>query len=294
MTEVKAFNTWLQNEPSWLDDLDDLDEALVQYSFEHKLSKSRVGNLYAGVALAIPKARHKLPWLGAVLHGLQRLAPSMHTLPMPRPAALVLAVVLAQHGHLFASVVLIVQSAFGLRPSEALSITPASIVFPLSSFYEAGLIVLKHGSKTKSGRPESVRLFRGVHQLELALLHWCTLIASSSQTIAGNLTTSGYTSLLAKFSALLDLPPYSGHSARAGFATDQSMAGMSVNDIMNVTRHQCSKSLATYVDNASNVAQTTWGKVAPWVPTAKLIQQHPEQWFPQLGTYVRKISVNKR
>ena len=87
----------------------------------------------------------------------------------------------------------------------------------------------------------------------------------------------------------LGLPPYSGHSGRAGFVTDQSMAGVSVTDIAFVTRHQSIKTLAVYMDNASNVAQTSWGKVAPWVPIAKLIIRNPQQWFPQFGQRVSKL-----
>ena len=100
-----------------IDDLGILDHAVAQYRFENNLNKTRVSNLCAGIALAVPQTRHKLPWAQAVMLGLQSLAPSLHSLPMPRPAALALAVAMAQHGLLRASIVLVVQSAFGLRPS---------------------------------------------------------------------------------------------------------------------------------------------------------------------------------
>ena len=68
-----------------------------------------------------------------------------------------------------------------------------------------------------------------------------------------------------------------------------SLAGWSDADIMTVTRHASSKSLAVYQDNANNVAQTCWGKVAPYIPISKHIATSPEQWFPQLGAGVRKL-----
>ena len=97
-----------------------------------------MGNLCAGVALAVPQARHLVPWAQAVLLGLQRLAPSMHTLPMPRVSTLVLAVFMAQRGLLRLSVALTLQCAFGLRPSEALATSPSAIVFPTLSTTPVG------------------------------------------------------------------------------------------------------------------------------------------------------------
>ena len=190
--EVSEFNIWLNKYSVVFSDVPHLDRALVQYSYQSRLNKTRCANLYAGIAMAVPQARSNLPWLSAVLTGLQNMSPSIHSLPMPRPAAVILAVRLAQNGFPRLSVVLLVQSALGLRPSEALAITPDSVVFPGTSFYECGLIILKHGSRTKSGRPESVRLIPSAHQLEIALLHWCALNGPPNQPIAGNISTSVY------------------------------------------------------------------------------------------------------
>ena len=236
--------------------------------------------------MAVPQARHQLPWSQSVMLGLQRMTPSMHSLPMPRPAALVLAVFLAQRGLFRLSIVLVLQSAFGLRPSEALAITPASIVFPNTSYYNCGLIVFKLGSKTKSGRPESVRIFPKLHQLEIALLQWCVVNGPASAPISANVSVSSYSAAINKHSRLLNLPPYSGHSARAGFVSDMSLAGWTDSEIMTVTRHQSVKSFAVYQDNASNVAQTCWGKVSPWISRSKDIAAAPQNFFPQLGKAV--------
>ena len=82
--EVSAFNAWLKFNHLQICDLEILDDALVQYASIHNLSTSKLANLYAGVSLALPKARRKLPWTSAILAGAQRLMPAQHTLPMPK------------------------------------------------------------------------------------------------------------------------------------------------------------------------------------------------------------------
>ena len=100
--EVTLFNAWCASGNYHTDDLTDLDECLVHYVHEMHLSKTRVGNLYAGVALALPRAKKNLPWLLAVLNGMQHMLPAPHTLPMPKLAAIIIAVHLSQCGYVFA------------------------------------------------------------------------------------------------------------------------------------------------------------------------------------------------
>ena len=88
--------------------------------------------------------------------------------------------------------------------------------------------MLKLGSQTKLGRPESVRLFPNQHHLEIELLQWCVDNGVANAPISGNVSVSSYSSSINRYSRLLNLPPYSGHSARAGFVSDMSLAGSQI------------------------------------------------------------------
>ena len=93
-------------------------------------SKTRVGNLYAGLRLVIPAARKRLFWVLAIFAGMQRALPSMHTLPMPKRAATILAAYLSQNDYLFIGLLILLQQCRGLRPSELSSLSPNSFRLP--------------------------------------------------------------------------------------------------------------------------------------------------------------------
>ena len=66
--------------------------------------------------------------------------------------------------------------------------------------------------------------------------------------------------------------PWTGHSARAGFVTDQYLSGTSREIIAGVTRHQSLRTLQLYLDATAVAAgqfQHAYQKLAPLVEWAK-------------------------
>ena len=264
-------------------DTEELDETLVEYVNDHIFSKSRIQNLYNGIATAVPKARNNLPWVLAIIHGMQKSQPGMHTIPMVLPAAIIIAVYLSQCGYQRIAVVLLMQATWGMRPSEALAIFPNSVTLPGTGFYRNGIIVIKQGSHTKSGRPESVLINPNKHWLITQLIQWCISTGPPNVPFAGNFRVDRYSKLLGRASRALKLPPYTAHGPRAGFVSDAMLDGVSVADAMTVTRHQSLKSFQVYADAATAIAHTSKGPLVRWLPVVRDICCRPHLYFPQFG-----------
>ena len=282
--EVKQFIVWWWLESDYdLDDVQQLDECLVGYSFYNSLTKARTSTLLAAVSLALPTVRKSLPWFRLVTEETIRQVATKHSLGMPRTAALVLSVMISQTLSPRAGALLLIQQGRGLRPGEALSLRPQSITLPGDTLYNKGMLTLGLRGGTKSGRPEFVLLEPAQHSLEIALAEWLRNCTNIYDTLSLNLSVSGYAKLLNRGCAMCQLPVYTPHGARAGYVSDAAIRGETLPEIMKVTRHQAVKSLQSYMDSVNHLQQLHAGPVRRWTEVARLIQQYPDRFFPQLS-----------
>ena len=74
---------------------------MVIFAYETQPTKSRLVNQYAGMSLAYPRARYRLPWFQFVLAGIQNASITVHSVPMLWPAAVLLAMTISQAGLLY-------------------------------------------------------------------------------------------------------------------------------------------------------------------------------------------------
>ena len=129
-----------------------------------------MGCLLAAVNLWLPESRNELSWSRAVRRGMTAANPAVHTLAMPRNAALVLAAWLSSQSRWYLGSILVVQQSSGMRPGEAVGIDCADILLPEESPYQVALITLGARRGTKSGRPEAVRIDPAENPLAVSLL----------------------------------------------------------------------------------------------------------------------------
>ena len=106
----------------------------------------------------------------------------------------------------------------------------------------------------------------------------CINAARAACVFGFNLGT--YQRLLAKACEALQLPAFTPHSARAGFATDQFLAGVDFVTIREAGRWLSDASLRVYLDavTAASVEASQAGQ--EWAPLAAWLSQHFGLVFP--------------
>ena len=274
---------WFQNSELDLDDVHQLDEALATYHALHKLSKVRTSNLLAGIERALPAVKRQLPWFKMISQDSIVYAMASHALSMPLSACLPIAVVLSQKFSARIGALVVIQHSRGLRPGEALSLEPTSVTLPEESIYNTGLLSLGLRSSTKVGRPEFVVLPPSECFLAIKLLRWLKSVTPAGQSFSLKLSVQSYSRKIRATSIEMGLPPYTGHSPRAGYVSDACLLGHSRDQIKTVTRHSSDASLKVYMDAVSHMWQVHSGPVQRYVHVAKLISKFPEKFFPQLA-----------
>ena len=269
---------WYRSSELDLDDPHQLDEALATYHALHKPSKVRTSNLLAGVERALPAVKRQLPWFKMISQDSIMFAMAQHALSMPLAACLPIAVVISQRFSARIGSLIVIQHSRGLRPGEALGLEPTSVTLPEESIYNMGLLSLGLRSSTKVGRPEFVVLPPAECFLAIKMLRWLKSITPVGQTFSLKLSVQSYSRKIRSTSVEMGLPPYTGHSPRAGFVSDACLLGRSRDQIKSVTRHSSDASLKVYMDAVSHMRQVHQGPVQKYVHTAKLISKFPESF----------------
>ena len=149
-------------------------------------------------------------------------------------------------------------------------------------------------SETKVGRAQFVILPPEECTLALHMLRWLKRNTDTRMPFALGATTTHFTKAIQKSSKELGLPPYTGHSGRAGFVSDQALKGKSVEQIMTITRHSSVASMKVYMDAVTHAQQVHHGPVARWVDPAIVIERNPHLFFPQLAYHNTVYDVRRR
>ena len=274
---------WFHHSELDLDDVNQLDEALATYHAIYRPSKVRTANLLAGVERALPMGKRQLTWFKMITQDSIQFASATHALSMPLAACLPLAVVISQRYSARIGALVLIQHSRGLRPGEVLGMEPASVTLPEESIYNTGLISLGIRSSTKVGRPEFVVLPPSECFLAIKLLRWLKSITPPHLTFSLKLSVQSYSNCIRKTAVEMGLPPYTGHSPRAGYVSDACLLGHSRDRIRTVTRHSSDATLKVYMDAVSHLRQVHAGPVSRYVHVSRLISQYPEKFFPRIA-----------
>ena len=144
------------------------------------------------------------------------------------------------------------------------------------------MICIGFKSRTKVGRPQYVLFKPSELPVEVELLRWIKHSTQAGDTCSRGLSVPSYSRTIGKYCTLLKLPHYTAHGPRAGFVSDQALQGRTADQIMSVTRHSSVQSMRVYLDVVSHLRQVHEGPLCRWLQVAKLIQQFPRRFYPQL------------
>ena len=192
--------------------------------------------------------KHKLPYTRARLARARIGHPVKHTQVLPLPWAVAVALDLVYRGWPRVGAQLLLQWAFGLRPSEVLMCVVEDLIQP-SSFSVPMVLLGRRTRGTKAGRAQF-----GVGNLTLTpwlapLLRRFVRGTPARSHLSSVTNVSEYSRLIATSSRNVGMmQPASGHSARAGWATFCRQQGVPFAEIMEHGRWVDPASLRIYLD----------------------------------------------
>ena len=264
-----------------LDTVQDLDMALVDWwlcdtsrhfgAFERTL---------AAVEKVLPQVKHHLPYARAHLSRARANQPVNHTVPVMLPWATALALDIAHGGRPRVAGLLLLQCAFGLRPSEGLNLCGDDII--LGSGREVPMLLLGRWTRgTKAGRSQfaigDVSNFPWVP----ALLSRFKSTTPGKAKLTSVATVTEYGRILNQASGRTGLdPPATAHGPRAGWATLLRQRGVLFSEIQERGRWADPATLRIYIDVSGALQKPCPDRIrlmADWT-LADLASRFP--WWP--------------
>ena len=225
-----------------------LDEALTHYKQDRALTKSNFIDAVAEVEFFCPRFKRQLVVSRAVLEGMQVHRPAKHKVPMTKHPAVLFACHFAHDRLPRLGAALVIQTASGTRPSEVLKLRPEHVLF--HDFLKGPCATLRLGAQvgTKSGREETAP----VHALEEPEAYelLCSLVAATPHgSPLFPFSFAFYNRKIRELSRQLNVGvECSGHSPRAGFASERVARRESRPDVQARGRWKTPSSFLIYVD----------------------------------------------
>ena len=261
----------------------EVDDLLVEWRFQEQISKAVFAHAVSAVEIAVPTLKGQLSWSHAIMRDLVLATPSVHHIALPWKVALVIAVCFAAAGFGRLGAGLLLQQSRGLRPNEMLQLRREDILVPEDRPLSGRKsIVLNLGMKagTKARRAQA-----SILDVEASPVAACCCYALIGSTPPGQLVMFGvnlglYQRLLAKACQVLGLPPFTPHSARAGFATDLFLSGADFVSIREAGRWLSDASLRVYLDAVTTASVEASHAGQQWAPLADWLGTHFGQVFP--------------
>lgn len=256
-----VFLGWCALHSVTLDDVEDIDDWLVEWSLDTSVGISAFSRTIAAVELILPHAIGRLPTAKSVLKGMQLQHKTKHHVPLMPNMLLVFAVMLAALRGGRAASTLVLQGSRGLRPSEALNVRPGDIFLPPD-----GDLVISLGAKlgTKVNRPQAIVVHPGRDDRAIEAARRLTLTTPEGQNCS-QMSYREYAQLSVRVSTLLKLKErVTAHGPRPGWATSELMKGTPQPDIQAMGRWASAESLRTYLDAVSAAAQRVADQNSIW------------------------------
>ena len=221
------------------------------YLLLRDMSRSEASTTVAALERTIPPLRRQLPWSHGLLQTLQESSTIAHHAPMSWECALLLAFGLLQLRQPGWAAVLLLHRLVGTRPKEILTLRkehwcPGSLNSVAAG---VGLISLGVGTGgTKVRREQCIRIPRHEHfTLQLVELLHRTTAGGAYITSAEH--TNSLNARLRRAASLVGVEPcWTGHCARAGWATDLWIQGATIETLMDQGRWKSQESVRTYID----------------------------------------------
>ena len=240
-----------------INDVAELDDLLVEWKNHDSVSKSNFEGAVACVEMALPAAKHHLPWSRAVVKAWSVSHVARHTIPLCEGPCILIACHLASRGHGRLGAGMVLQQALGLRPSEVLGLQAVDVMLPEERGLEptAPVVVglgIRTGTKAKRAQTVSLQ-----NPTKAALLRWLKRGTKPDHCIVGY-TYESYRRLLRQMCGELRLEvEFTPHSPRAGFATECVSAGLGLARTRELGRWVSEASCRTYLDVSSAAAIQT-------------------------------------
>ena len=227
--------------------VEDVDMAMALYVLNS--SRSQAEYLVAAMLKSHPPLRHHLAWTVALLKDKASVAPAVHHPPMPWEAALLISHQMVRDKRHKLAWTLLLQWRLGMRPGEALRITSNDFVDMSKT---GGMIyaVVRVGTKrsTKNNRAQVCRVYSWDWRT-CSLLQLMSRVLQPGECVCDIRTVQAYTNNIRRATQRLQIKPlWSGHSARAGWASHRFSIGQPFTELREDGRWSSDSSLRIYLD----------------------------------------------
>jgi len=259
---------------------DEWDDLLVEWSFSGvSLSTYRTG--LAAVEFCYPKLKGHLAWAHARLATLDRVHPPKHAAPAGAEICLLLAGQLSSMRRARMGVLLMLQNALGLRPSEALGLEPGDLrLSPEEDKRHVAIARLGVRRGTKSGREQFALLdVSRWKDLWSTIQDVIKLTDVNERMFPYSLSSYAYwlKQAQAALGLQLDIAP---HSARAGYVSDELVRGTPPATVKERGRWVSDSAFRLYVDAVGALHAAQAARLAGHGPSIAYIRQNLPLYFP--------------
>ena len=246
---LQKFLEFITRRSFYFNSIGQLDDLLAEWKHCDFISKSEFEATIAAVEMALPSAKHHLPWSRQIVAAWNVTHVARHTVPLSEGPAVLLACCMSSRNHAKLGAGLILQQALGLRPSEILGIEFDDALLPEDRGFPAtGSVSIALGVRTgtKAKRAQCVTLSSNK---KVALVRWLKSLSKSGERLIPY-TYENYRRILNVVSKDLKLEHlgFTPHSPRSGFATDLVASGTGFAKTRELGRWVSETSLRTYLD----------------------------------------------
>ena len=249
-------------------DFHHVDMALTQYAHSGETSRSVFTTLFAATIFFLPGLDKHVPIARAALKGWCRYLPPVHKVPMLFVYVVALAAHLVTLGRPRSAAGVLVQFGGFLRPGELTALRVTDVTLPEQLGHAhlagAGAGILALGTAARGTKVNRQQVAKVTNEWSLGALRWLVHTAPGPQLLG--VTYAEYRHDFAQGTAHAGFPAlglhFTPHCPRAGAATQGSLEGRSVPDLMDAGRWSNELSLKTYLDIAGAMGARSLQKAA--------------------------------
>ena len=239
---------------------------LALWEYLRPMRRGRASTVLAAIEKVNPALHGQLPFSRALVGVLQVTSAIRHHLPMSWNMALVVAEGMCRLNRPREGALLLLQWRIAARPREALELEGGHLTPGHRNHITPGVSVVnlgvRHGTKVR--RPQAVVLPEDDWRAAV-LIRAFSESTGPLERLSTLRTTAAYHSLLRSACVAVGLPQWwSPHCPRAGWATENWMAGKPFADLKAFGRWKNDNSLQVYLDSVSVLQHDSSPELAPF------------------------------